>query len=95
MGWRFVVCMVDIHVAKKDEGLYEVVVEDGSRTMHEVTVKEEDYQRLTKGKISVEELLKKSFLFLLEREPKESILSSFDLMLIQRYFPEYEKTMQF
>ena len=29
--------------------------------------------------------------FLLEREPKESILSRFDLPIISRYFPEYEE----
>jgi hypothetical protein len=32
-----------------------------------------------------------SFRFLLEREPKESILGSFDLTVIGRYFPEYER----
>jgi hypothetical protein len=35
--------------------------------------------------------VRKSFLFLLEREPKESILRSFDLTVISRYFPEYER----
>lgn len=29
--------------------------------------------------------------FLLEREPKEAILRSFDLTVIGRYFPEYER----
>ena len=37
-----------------------------------------------------EELIRKSFEFLLEHEPKESILSRFDLTVISRYFPEYE-----
>jgi hypothetical protein len=27
----------------------------------------------------------------LEREPKESILRSFELTVISRYFPEYER----
>ncbi|MFP4384841.1 MAG: hypothetical protein ACLFST_05240 [Spirochaetia bacterium] len=39
------------------------------------------------------DLIKKSFEFLLKRESKESILSSFDLPTIQRYFPEYERTI--
>jgi hypothetical protein len=34
--------------------------------------------------------VRRSFEFLLEREPKESILASFDLTVIARYFPEYE-----
>ena len=40
------------------------------------------------------ELIKKSFEFLLERESKESILSSFDLPVISRYFPEYERVIK-
>ena len=36
------------------------------------------------------ELIKKSFAFLLDRESKESILASFDLTVISRYFPEFE-----
>jgi hypothetical protein len=43
------------------------------------------------GNMSPEDLVKKSFEFLLEREPKESILRSFNLKIISNYFPEYEK----
>jgi hypothetical protein len=32
-----------------------------------------------------------TFAFLLEREPKESILSSFDVSVIGRYFPGFER----
>jgi hypothetical protein len=28
--------------------------------------------------------------FLLDREPKESILSAFDMRIIRRYFPEFD-----
>ena len=35
--------------------------------------------------------MEESFRFLLERERKESILSSFDLTVIGRYFTEYER----
>ena len=31
------------------------------------------------------------FAFLLEREPKESILRSFDVSVIGGYFPEFER----
>ena len=34
--------------------------------------------------------VEESFAFLLEREPRESILRRFDLPVIGRYFPEYE-----
>ena len=81
--------------AKQREGGWachvEVVDDDGSSTHHVVSVKKSDYERITDGKLSVEDLLKKSFEFLLEREAKESILREFDLMTIARYFPEYEE----
>ena len=66
------------------------VAEGGSETTHRVTVNKTDYRRLTGGKVPPARLVEASFAFLLEREPKESILRSFNLMTIQRYFPEYE-----
>ena len=46
------------------------------------------------GTVPVEKLVEKSFEFLLERESNTSILRSFDLPVIQRYFPEYERTIR-
>ncbi len=70
----------------------EVVVEDkdGSSTTHRVSVSEDYYKKLAAGAATPEELVRKSFDFLLEREPKESILREFDLSVISQYFPEYE-----
>ena len=59
--------------------------------MHTVTLQADYAQKLTNGHISNAELLKKSFEFLLQREPNTSILRSFDLSVISRYFPEYER----
>jgi hypothetical protein len=70
------------------------VTEPGGESTHRVTVKQADYDRLTGGKIGPEELVKQSFRFLLEREPKESIFARFDLSAISRYFPEYENEMK-
>ena len=73
------------------------VVESGSRgaseSVHRVTLSRKDYLRITEEKITSEELLRRSFEFLLEREPKESILARFDLPVIGRYFPEYEREL--
>ena len=66
------------------------VREGASATSHRVTLRRADYQRLTGGAVPPEELVHASFRFLLEREPKESILRQFDLPVIVRYFPEYE-----
>ena len=69
---------------------YEVVVkEGGSQTLHKVRLGKEYYERLSEGRTPPDELVKKSFEFLLENEPKESIFGSFDLSVIERYFPEY------
>jgi hypothetical protein len=40
--------------------------------------------------VDVESLVARSFAFLLEREPPNAILGTFDLSVIQRYFPEYD-----
>ena len=42
----------------------------------------------------LENLIKASFEFLLERESNNSILSQFDLKVITHYFPEYEKEIK-
>ena len=82
-----------IHVEQIDEGKYKVRVEQKSTTFHTVNVDPEYVEKLTGGKATTEELLHKSFEFLLEREPNTSILRSFDLPVIARYFPEFEETL--
>jgi hypothetical protein len=70
------------------------IIETGSETIHDVTVTPNDYTRLTNGKVEPEELVRRSLEFLLGREPKESILARFDLSVISRYFPEYEREIR-
>jgi hypothetical protein len=67
------------------------VREKRGETRHRVTLKKADYERLSGGAANPETLVAESFRFLLERESKESILRSFDLTVIGRYFPEYER----
>ena len=70
---------------------FHVAVRDGgSSTEHEVTVPASDLERLAAGR-SPEEFVRACFGFLLEREPKESILRAFDVGVIGRYFPEFER----
>ena len=40
-----------------------------------------------------ERCLEAAFQFLLDREPKESILGRFDVAVISRYFPEFEREL--
>jgi hypothetical protein len=79
-----------IRVEKTGTATYLVTVESAATTQHSVTLTPEYWQKLTGGRVSAETLIEKSFEFLLERESNTSILRSFDLPVIQRYFPEYE-----
>jgi hypothetical protein len=64
-------------------------VSDATGTSHHVVrVSAKDFERWSRGR-SAEKLVADSFGFLLEREPKESILREFDLSVIKRYFPDY------
>jgi hypothetical protein len=84
-----------IIVEKADASEFHVrVIEGGTESSHRVTLSSKDYTRLTAGRIEPEELVRRSFEFLLEREPKESILSRFELSVISRYFPEFEPEIQ-
>jgi hypothetical protein len=67
------------------------VTEGGSATGHRVTVSSTDLARLDPGAADPADLVRRSFVFLLEREPKESILAAFELPVIGRYFPGWEK----
>jgi hypothetical protein len=78
-----------------DGWMMNVTISDGGgETRHQVTLSREDYERLSGGAGSAAELVRASFEFLLEREPKESILHRFDLTVISRYFPEYSEEIR-
>ena len=73
-----------------DPMLFNVTVQEaGSETHHQVTISKEIYEDLTGGKVNPGRCIEAAFKFLLEREPKESILSSFDVTVISRYFPSF------
>ncbi len=84
-----------LQVEQQKEGEFLVTVTEGkSQSSHHVSVRQDYYEKLSGGKVSAEELVRRSFEFLLEREPKESILGQFDLSVIARYFPDYEQQIQ-
>ena len=96
MDWnreRLVSVRIEVDEVKQSE--FKVrLIEGTSETTHRVTLKQDYYRRLSGGKIEPNELIRRSFEFLLAREPKESILPQFDLPLIGRYFPEYERELK-
>jgi hypothetical protein len=64
-----------------------------STTVHRVTLRPEDFRRLRVGSEDETTFVRRCFDFLLERESNDSILSAFDVMVIARYFPEFERTI--
>ena len=84
--------MIDVQPLSENEWL--VTVQSTSTTKHRVKVTPDDLHRFGGDGVSVPQLLKASFRFLLEREPNTSILSSFDLPIIGRYFPEYPNELR-
>ncbi len=79
--------MVEIDVDAQSDGQFRVQVrEGGSSTSHVVKV---DVEGEPFDSTAAHDLVEASFRFLLDREPKESIMSRFGLSVISRYFPEY------
>ena len=85
--------MIEVRRVAGDDPLnFEVVVREGKgETRHQVTMSRETCEKLTSGKHTPERCLEAAFRFLLDREPKESILRRFDVTVISRYFPEFER----
>ena len=71
--------------------IFEVKVSNGNSTTHNVNLTREYYEHLPLSDTTPTKLVEGSFRFLLEREPKEMILRTFDLKIISHYFPEYER----
>jgi hypothetical protein len=66
----------------------------GSTRRYEVRVSPAELARYAPGAAEPTDLVRRSFEFLLARESKESILPAFDLSVIGRYFPEYEREIK-
>jgi len=86
--------MTDIAVETSETPTgWEATVSVAEETTGQFTVNlnRQYYEEITAGDYTPEKLIEASFEFLLDRESKESILSRFDLPVIKRYFPEYER----
>jgi hypothetical protein len=81
---------IAVSVRQSGDGhVAEVTVTDRETTAHRVRVSGEERERYGGGDVA--DLVKRSFEFLLAREPNSSILREFDLSMIERYFPEYTR----
>jgi hypothetical protein len=87
--------MIDVQRTADDDPLEFAVrvTEGGGESRHQVTMSRETAERLGAGRHEPERCIEAAFRFLLDREPKESILARFDVTVISRYFPEFERTL--
>ena len=85
-----------IEVGRTGEGdplEFAVTVRDAkSASRHHVTMAHKSCEELSAAH-TPEQVLEASFRFLLDREPKELILVRFDISVIARYFPEFEREL--
>ena len=85
---------INVTTKKDDDKSWEFEIKisgEDEETRHKVLLSKNYYDKITSGKnISVDKLVELSIEFLLEREPQASILSEFDLKIINNYFPEFE-----
>ena len=85
---------MEILIKKNDNYTFAVSIESSINSNHIVTLNDDIHNEMTKGFKSKEELILFSFKFLLERENNSSILSNFNLEIIQNYFPQYKNEIQ-
>jgi hypothetical protein len=83
--------MPDIDITADGEHQYAVTItaDDGTETTHQVRVPETLLDQLGMAKTQEPLLVRASMLYLLQREPAQSVLPTFSLDEIGRYFPDY------
>ncbi len=79
---------VEVETIGDDDFL--VKVSAVTSTEHRVTLTDAYWEQIWNSSLPKKEIISRSFAFLLEREPNSSIMRTFDLPVIQRYFGEYE-----
>ena len=81
---------MSVSIKKLSDDVFGVTVAKTSTTTHTVTVTDQSLSDLSDSNVTKTQLLEFSFRFLLEREPNTSILSSFDINVLSRYFSDYK-----
>jgi hypothetical protein len=69
-----------------------VLLEGKSQAQYVVTMARRTWEDLTPGS-TAEACIEAAFRFLLDRESQESILKRFDVAVIPRYFPDFERAL--
>ena len=70
---------------------FDVIVRDArGESRHRVTIRDDEAQRWAELGAKPPGCVEAVMRFLIDREPKESILSAFDTNVVRRYFPEFD-----
>ena len=85
---------MSISIRELSDDVFEVTVAENSTTTHTVTVTDQSPINIADNNVTKTQLLEFSFNFLLGREPNTSILSSFDINVISKYFSDYRNKVR-
>ena len=80
-----------INIKELSPNVFDVTIYSNTETNHQVTISDNFITEYQIKNLTKKEIIKNSFLFLLERESNTSILRKFDIEVIANYFPEYKK----
>jgi hypothetical protein len=73
---------------------FDAIVRDArGESRHRVTMQADEARRWAKLGAEPSRCVEAAIRFLIDREPKESILSAFDMRVIRRYFPEFDAAL--
>src|ERR1700735_994094 len=71
---------------------FDVIVRDlRGESRHRMTIEANEAERWAKLGAEPSRCAEAVIRFLLDREPKESIMSAFDIRVVRRYFPEFDE----
>ena len=85
---------MSIDIKQDSDDIFIVTVSDKVTTSHNVTVTDKMLNELTNNRITKYSLIEFSFNYLLDRESSTSILSSFNIEVISRYFSDYREEVK-
>ena len=80
-----------INIKELSPNVFDVTIYSNTETNHQVTISDNFITEYQIKNLTKKEIIKQSFIFLLERESNTSILRKFDIEVIANYFPEYKK----
>ena len=81
---------MEVLVEKINNNEFKVPVKSKQETIHFVRLSDDYFNQMTGSNRTKIDLIYYSFIFLLKSEPNTSILGSFELNVIETYFPDYK-----